>query len=325
MPQRLHDALRSTRPWSNYFQSNNLDEVRAFIGQKDGPGTRVTGRDEPMGYSIYQLKGRNTVMGASESAVPQTVRGNTQGSLFVLQAPHGSAYQAGRRKHGPTVTGSVITAPPMWLYTRDSPPGQMAVVEVQQRALLEEIGSRRAAGASKLSQTLAVVQLAPGEYDRLLEVVRQLIQAMWPGTPVNVLAMAEARFIELAAGLALREASGLRPGDMSIERVRNLEEWIEGNLCEPITMGQLCQIAGVSDRCLQKTFLHRRGLSPMRFVLERRLVAAHHGLVHRSENSATNITRIAFELGFTHLGRFAQVYRQVIGELPSETLTGRRA
>ena len=276
-----------------------------------------------MGYSIYQLKGIHTTVGASESATPQVVRGNITGSAFLLQVPTGTTYQAGRRLYGPTRPGSVVTAPPMWLFTRNSPPGRVVGVEVQQRALLSELAARRVQADGKLTQSLAVLQVEPQAYERLLAAMAHLISALWPGTPANRLAMAEAHFIERAADLALRRSASHRVGDLSVERARLLEEWIEANLNEPVTIGRLCQVADVGERCLQKTFLHRRGVSPMRFVLERRIVAAFHRLVDAGRDSPVNITHVAFDLGFTHLGRFAQVYRQVVGELPSETLAGR--
>ena len=323
MTERLFAALSATRSWSNYFQSDSLDEVRAFIGQRDGPNTRVVRRDGPMGYAIYQLKGINTMVGASQSATPQVVRGNITGSAFLLQVPIGTTYQAGRRLHGPTVANSVVAAPPLWQFTRNSPPGRLAGVEVQQRAMLAELAARRDEGAGKLTQSFAVHQLKPDDHECLLEAMELLIHAMWPGTPEGRLAMAEARFIGLAADLALRRSTGHRVGDLSIDRTRQLEEWIEANLNEPLTIGRLCQVADVGARSLQKTFIHRRGVSPMRFVLERRIVAAYHRLVRAAPDNPINITQVALELGFTHLGRFSQVYRQVVGELPSETLAGR--
>jgi AraC-like DNA-binding protein len=62
-------------------------------------------------------------------------------------------------------------------------------------------------------------------------------------------------------------------------------------------------------------------MPPMRFVTERRLAAAFHRLNHAAPD--TSVTRVALELGFGHLGRFAQMYRQVIGESPSQTLARR--
>jgi transcriptional regulator GlxA family with amidase domain len=59
-------------------------------------------------------------------------------------------------------------------------------------------------------------------------------------------------------------------------------------------------------------------MSPMRFVAERRLAAAHHRL--RAAGPADDVTGIATECGFSHLGRFAVCYRELYGESPSLTL-----
>jgi transcriptional regulator GlxA family with amidase domain len=105
---------------------------------------------------------------------------------------------------------------------------------------------------------------------------------------------------------------------MTEQRVRDLEGWIEAHLGDPITLGGLCRVAGVGARCLQRTFEYRRGVSPMRFVAERRLAATHRALLHALPGAS--VTRIALANGFDHVGRFAQLYREVLGELPSQTL-----
>lgn len=62
-------------------------------------------------------------------------------------------------------------------------------------------------------------------------------------------------------------------------------------------------------------------MSPMRFVMERRLAAAHRLLT--DADGAIDVASVAVQLGFGHVGRFAQLYRTVFGEAPS--LTHRRA
>jgi transcriptional regulator GlxA family with amidase domain len=103
-------------------------------------------------------------------------------------------------------------------------------------------------------------------------------------------------------------------------RVAELEAWVDSHLDEPLTIGRLCTVSGVGERALQKVFLSRRGMSPMRFVAERRLAAARERLLRAGPHD--EVTRVAVELGFGHVGRFAQLYRQAFGEAPSETLKG---
>jgi AraC-like DNA-binding protein len=73
---------------------------------------------------------------------------------------------------------------------------------------------------------------------------------------------------------------------------------------------------------LQKSFLYRRGISPMRFVAERRLLAAHQWLADASQTGT--VTEAGLRFGLSHLGRFSVTYRQAIGESPSQTLAAAR-
>jgi transcriptional regulator GlxA family with amidase domain len=120
------------------------------------------------------------------------------------------------------------------------------------------------------------------------------------------------------AGALLRQDAVVRVKPVTGARLNDVEDWIEAHLTQPITLGRLCEVAGVGERALCKVFESRRGMPPMRFVTERRLAAAHARLVTVGE--ARDVTEVASELGFTHLGRFAIVYREVFGESPSETL-----
>lgn len=311
----------SALPWATRFRSDDLDEVRAFVGDNDGRNSRGAPRGVPMGFSMYQLPGRRTNFLGTESAVMQTVRGFIRGPVLHLSIPVGSVYRTGRRASAPTGPSTVVIAPPGWEYTRASPPGNLLLVGPTGHALQDEVEALRPERGARWMGGLSVFDLAVRDKASLVSAVSDLMHATQPGVDARRLDLAECRVVALLAELALHRFEVERPGDLSWTRIRDLESWIEAHLGEPITLGRLCQVAGVGARCLQKTFESRRGMSPMRFVAERRLAAAHQRLIHAAPDAS--VTHVALELGFDHLGRFAQMYRQVIGESPSQTLAAR--
>jgi len=305
-------------PWSRQLRSDSLEEVRALIGNRDGPHARVAPADQPLGYAMFQVGAPHANLGGSQSAVPQRVRGHVHGWVLHLALPPGTVLRSGLRDSAPTGLQTAVLIPPGWAVTRISPPGALFAVEVDPDALMAELQARRPDEVRRNLGRIAMPELAPGERIRLLAAASELVQATAPGIDGRQQAAAEGRFIERMVDLVLRDAVNRRPGDLALERARNLESWIDAHLGEPITMGTLCRVAGVGERCLQKSFLYRRGISPMRFVAERRLLAAHRWLANASQ--AATVTEAALRFGFSHLGRFSMSYRQAIGESPSQTL-----
>jgi len=303
--------------WARQFRSDDLEQVRAFIGNKDGPHSRVVHRGRPLGYAMFQVSAPHTNLGGSASAVAQSVRGHVHGWVLHLALPPGTVLRSGRRTSDRTVPQTAVLIPPGWAFTRISPPGALFAVEVDQQALEAELRARRPDDVKRNLSRMAMPQLAPGERARLTAAASELVLATEPGVDVRQRASAEASFIERMVDLVLRDAVTRRPGELALERARNLEAWIDAHLGEPITMGTLCRVAGVGARCLQKSFLYRRGISPMRFVAERRLLAAHQWLSDSSH--AGTVTEAGLRFGFSHLGRFSMSYREVIGESPSQT------
>ncbi len=100
-------------------------------------------------------------------------------------------------------------------------------------------------------------------------------------------------------------------------RMREVEEWIDDHFARPITLGELCRVAGLPARTLHRAFLRHRGLPPMRHVVQRRLAEARRRLLER--HPGDSVMQVALESGFNHLGRFAGLYRQTYGELPSQS------
>jgi AraC-like DNA-binding protein len=308
--------------WARQFRSDDLGAVRAFIGNKDGPHSRVAHGDRPLGYAMFQVGAPHANLGGSQSAVSQTVRGHVHGWVLQLSLPPGTVLRSGLRTSAPTVPNTAVLIPPGWAFTRISPPGSLFAAEVDPQALMAELRARRPDEVHRSLRRMAMPELAPGERKELVMAAAELTRATEPGIDARRQAGAEGRFIERMVDLVLRDAPARRPGELALQRARNLEDWIDAHLGEPITMGTLCRVAGVGERCLQKSFIYRRGISPMRFVTERRLLAAHQWLADGSH--ARTVTEAGLRFGFSHLGRFSVSYREAIGESPSQTLAAAR-
>ncbi|MEH6636634.1 MAG: helix-turn-helix domain-containing protein [Halioglobus sp.] len=82
---------------------------------------------------------------------------------------------------------------------------------------------------------------------------------------------------------------------------------------------QLSEATGVSQKTLEVAFKECIGITPGRYLLLTRLNDAHRQLVD-SRAVESSVTQIARDCGFTHPGRFSCAYRQLFGELPSQTM-----
>lgn len=134
----------------------------------------------------------------------------------------------------------------------------------------------------------------------LREVESGLITLLLDGQPHNY-----RRFMHRSAGAGMWQ-------------LRAAEEFMCANAHLPISLGDVCQAAGVNARTLQDSFQKKRGCTPMQFLRSRRMEEARAGLLHPDEN--TSVTGEAARWGFLHFGRFSKEYAARYGELPSKTL-----
>lgn len=102
------------------------------------------------------------------------------------------------------------------------------------------------------------------------------------------------------------------------QHVRRVERFIADNVDRSITLEELVEVSGVSARALFDGFRRFRGQSPMAYLRSIRFDRVRKDL-QRAEPGET-VTSIACRWGFYQFGRFAGQYRQIYGELPSETL-----
>jgi AraC family ethanolamine operon transcriptional activator len=100
--------------------------------------------------------------------------------------------------------------------------------------------------------------------------------------------------------------------------VRKAREHVLERITEPLQVIDLCRAAGVSRRALQQSFQDVLGVNPVAYLRMLRLSGARRDLLNAS--AQTQVKEVVAAWGFWHLSRFSQEYRQMFGELPSETL-----
>lgn len=107
---------------------------------------------------------------------------------------------------------------------------------------------------------------------------------------------------------------------------RRLARAIEKIRCEPeweFDLKALAQHSGASERNLYYLMKREAGMTPYRYYQRCRLIRVRRRLVD-CQCDVPHISRYAADEGFSHLGRFAALYREHFGELPSETVQWRR-
>lgn len=86
-----------------------------------------------------------------------------------------------------------------------------------------------------------------------------------------------------------------------------------------VTLPDLCAEIGVAERTLRMCCREFLGVSPMRYLLLRRLNRVRAAL-RRADPSTASVASIARDHQFFDLGRFAATYRAAFGEAPLTTL-----
>ena len=104
--------------------------------------------------------------------------------------------------------------------------------------------------------------------------------------------------------------------------LRKARDYLEAHATQPLDLERLAREAGIGIRSLQLGFQRHFGMSISDALLDIRLTHLQARLMCAAPGQ--RVTDLAFDLGFTHLSRMANVYRQRYGETPSETLRRHR-
>ncbi|MBB3139306.1 AraC family transcriptional regulator [Halomonas organivorans] len=160
----------------------------------------------------------------------------------------------------------------------------------------------------------------PNWFHLIAYLVRLLKES--PGAPAQPLIASQLEQLVISTLLTIQPhnySEALQQGERRLapRHVKRVEEYIEAHAEEPLTPAHLAEVAGVSLRTLYAGFRDFRQQSPMEYLRQVRLQRIRTAL--QAHGNSASITETAMRWGFTHMGRFSQRYRQVFGEMPSET------
>jgi len=124
----------------------------------------------------------------------------------------------------------------------------------------------------------------------------------------------------LSSGRMEREHRASHAQTASMARI---ERYIDEHAFSPFGLQDLCMETGLSLRTVERVIRSRTDLSALNYLKMRRLAFAREILLHPTDR--TTVTDAALTVGLFHFSRFSSAYRNVYGELPSETLRRTRA
>jgi len=135
----------------------------------------------------------------------------------------------------------------------------------------------------------------------------------------------QAHYAQILAGklLGLMQTNVQRDAlGASAATFERIADYIERNLTHDIGCEELAQQARMSLRSLYGLFERNARTPPKNYIRQQKLQRIH-ACLSDPQSPVRNVTELALDFGFLHLGRFAQSYRQQYGELPSDTLKRR--
>jgi AraC-like DNA-binding protein len=286
-----------------------------------GPGNPV--------FKLLQISGRDLLL----------FRGKVEPKMSGTIVPHPDwlVLQAPIKWNGGYVFNGIV-ARPFDVFVSADPDGYSSTSERRENLALGMRKSRlrdacaRLKGVSVDDIAIDDQRIALGSalgtrfYRRLLETVAASLDApLCPGNFALDTIVENDLFTEIADLIMAKtiEENALSKLNLDPLRVvRCAESLLEDRAASPPSIADLCNAANVGATTLHLCFNEVYGVSPIAYLQAKRLTQAR-SLILASEGAPPSVKDVALSLGFTHSGRFAERYRSLFGELPSETLENR--
>jgi len=238
--------------------------------------------------------------------------------FLALEAPNGN-----RCNYVDFSTGSVALFQPGDHYELCCHPNTLLVCIGVPQALLHTFGDTRYAAEDALLRSRGVLRADHAALDDSLgEMVRQLhLPLRSPSAPPapllnQLLHAAVAPICQTPTSLAATNCLAGHARILALAR-----HYIDARLSEAITVSAVAAAALTSVRTLHRAFSELLGESMQHYVRVQRLHRIRKALLG---DQPVTVTRVGSHWGINEFGRLSSWYRDLFGELPSETLLRKR-
>lgn len=166
-------------------------------------------------------------------------------------------------------------------------------------------------------------QVHLARHDRIESEFRTLVQARETNQPTAPLVM-RACLLQIIAALLERQPPAAGEDARNRQRVERAAAYVAEHLHEPLAVGALAELAGLSASHFNRVFREATGYSPLEYIRRQRVAQAR-ALLTQVDLS---IKEIAARVGFGDPYHFSKAFRQLDGLSPTQyreaALAGRR-
>jgi len=152
---------------------------------------------------------------------------------------------------------------------------------------------------------------------------RQMAEPGLTNTTAMLAHREEALAITILNGLRLSVDIHETPFMSSDKVVKLVLDYVHSEPSDEITAVKMCTLANCSQSWLEHSFKKRFGVTPKKYLKYLRLSRLRDNLLNPNEIDGRTVIELASVYGFWHMGQLAADYRNVYGELPSDTLNRR--
>lgn len=309
------------------FRSRDLDEARERVAAVFCPHRLETlGGRSLFDACHHHLPGQKLSLNYIEYGAKTLIAPGELDGFYLLQIPleGGAEITNGRETYLSTPDRAAILNPHRPTRMTWEEGTRQVLVQVSRKAMQDHLAGLLGGPSDRPLTFDGPLELSSGPGAALRRLVMWLVAESDAGNPPIGPGLM-ARQIESTVLAGLLEARHDHAAQLARTRaaprprhLRLAESFIEAHLDQPITIAEVADAAGISPRGLQMAFRDYRGTSPLGFWREARLARAHADLL--AAPPGTRVTDIALRWGFTHFGRFSELYRARYGLCPRDAL-----